>query len=97
MMSWTALTTTRCRLTSFLLVAMVMLDACVAESLLGDGGDKTFRLARCRVRCLASLQVSQLNLQFPSPLALALSLIDSTQSLLLLHHSFVFNLVCILF
>jgi len=39
-----------------LVTAVVDLDVCLAEVSTGDG-DKMFRLARCRVRCLASLQV----------------------------------------
>jgi len=42
-------------MTIFLFSVLLDLDVCVTS--LGYG-DKTFRLARCRVRCLASLQVS---------------------------------------
>jgi len=44
-------------LTTFLFSVVIDLELCVAETSPADN-DKTFRLARCRVRCLASLKVS---------------------------------------
>jgi len=57
---WTtpkSLITRRLWLTTLLFAVAVDLYAGVAEVTPPDD-DKTFRLARCRVRCLASLQVS---------------------------------------
>ena len=49
--------TNRWRLWLTILVFTILVDLNVCVTSLGDG-DKMFRLARCRVRCLASLQVS---------------------------------------